>query len=115
MLFRSLEQLGAVNFTKGCYPGQEIVARSQYRGEVKRRLFRWHVEGEAPAPGQPIYSAEGPGQAVGVVVNAASAPTGGHDILAVVRIDQAEAGGLRLGKADGPALERLPLRLSDAT
>ena len=111
----NLEQLGAVNFTKGCYPGQEIVARSQYRGEVKRRLFRWHVEGEAPAPGQPIYSAEAPAQAVGIVVNAAPAPTGGHDILAVVRIDQAEAGGLRLGKADGPALERLPLRLSDAT
>jgi tRNA-modifying protein YgfZ len=110
----NLEQLGAVNFTKGCYPGQEIVARSQYRGEVKRRLFRWHVEAEAPAPGQPIYSAEAPAQAVGVVVNAAPTPTGGYDILAVVRIDQAEAGGLRLGKADGPALERLPLRLSDA-
>ena len=109
----NLEQLGAVNFTKGCYPGQEIVARSQYRGEVKRRLFRLHVEAEAPTPGQPIYSAEAPAQAVGIVVNAAPAPTGGHDILAVVRIDQAEAGGLRLGKADGPVLERLPLRLSD--
>ena len=111
----NLEQLGAVNFTKGCYPGQEIVARSQYRGEVKRRLFRWHVKAEVPAPGQPIYSADTPAQAVGVVVNAAPAPTGGYDILAVVRIDRAEAGDLRLGKADGSALERLPLRLGDAT
>jgi len=69
---------------------------------------------QAPAPGQQIYSADGPAQAVGVVVNAAPAPTGGYDILAVVRMELAEAGGLRLGKADGPALERLPLRPGDA-
>jgi folate-binding protein YgfZ len=109
----NLEQLGAVNFTKGCYPGQEIVARSQYRGEVKRRLFHFHVEAQIAAPGQPIYAADAAAQAVGVVVNAAPAPVGGYDILAVVRIDQAEDGGLHLGTADGPVLERLPLRQSD--
>ena len=109
----NLEQLGAVNFTKGCYPGQEIVARSQYRGEVKRRLFRFHTA-QTAAPGQPIYSADSAAHTVGVVVNAAPAPAAGYDILAVVRIDQAEAGGLRLGAAEGPALERLPLRQSDA-
>jgi len=110
----NLEQLGAVNFTKGCYPGQEIVARSQYRGEVKRRLFRFHVDTQAAAAGQSIYPADAAAQAVGVVVNAAPAPAGGCDMLAVVRTDQVETSGLRLGTTDGPALERLPLRLSDA-
>ena len=51
----NLEQLGAVSFTKGCYPGQEIVARAQYRGEVKRRLFRLHAPDTRPAAGQPIF------------------------------------------------------------
>jgi folate-binding protein YgfZ len=110
----NLEQLGAVNFTKGCYPGQEIVARSQYRGEVKRRLFRFHVDAQAAAAGQSIYPADAATQTVGIVVNAAPAPGGGCDMLAVVRIDQAQTGGLRLGTAGGTALERLPLRLGDA-
>jgi hypothetical protein len=110
----NLEQLGAVNFSKGCYPGQEVVARSQYRGEVKRRLFRFHAELPTAAPGQPLYSGEVSGQAVGVVVNAAPAPSGGLDLLAVVRIDQAGSSSLRLGAPDGCLLRGLPLHQADS-
>jgi folate-binding Fe-S cluster repair protein YgfZ len=65
------ERFGAVDFQKGCYPGQEIVARAQYRGQVKRRMVRVR----APVPlraGQDLYSDDLPGQASGTVVNAAA-------------------------------------------
>jgi len=91
-----------------------VVARSQYRGEVKRRLFRFHAEAPAAAPGQPLYSGEVSGQSVGVVVNAAPAPSGGQDLLAVVRIDQAGSSSLRLGAADGCLLRSLPLHRADS-
>jgi folate-binding Fe-S cluster repair protein YgfZ len=99
----NLEQLGAISFTKGCYPGQEIVARAQYRGEVKRRLFRLHAPDAAPAAGQTVFE---PGESAGcgMVVNAAPAPGGGFDLLAVLSTTAAEAGDLRLGGPDGPAL-----------
>ena len=99
----NLEQLGAVSFDKGCYPGQEIVARAQYRGEVKRRLFRLHAPDAAPAAGQPVFQ-PGEGAACGMVVNAAPAPGGGFDLLAVSSTNAAEAGDLRLGGPDGPVL-----------
>jgi folate-binding protein YgfZ len=93
-----LEHLGAISFTKGCYPGQEIVARSQYLGQVKRRLFRIHSESEALAPGQELLSSGSP---AGTVVNAALAPGGGCEALAVVQIEAA-AGALAL--PDGSAV-----------
>jgi len=70
----NLEKLGAVDFQKGCYPGQEIVARAQYRGQVKRRM----VQMRAPA-GSDLR----PGQAFegGVVVDRA-----GDELLAVMPI-----------------------------
>jgi len=103
------ELLGAVSFTKGCYPGQEIVARTQYRGEIKRRTWLLHADTEdPPAPGQSIH-APGAGQAVGTVLAAAAAPDGGYDALACVHTELAQAGELRLGSAQGPALRRLPL------
>lgn len=99
----NLEQLGAISFTKGCYPGQEVVARAQYRGEVKRRLFRLHAPSAAPAAGQPVFQ---PGEhgACGTVLDAAPAPGGGFDLLAVVSTNAADAGDLRLGGPDGPVL-----------
>jgi folate-binding protein YgfZ len=97
----NFERLGAISFTKGCYPGQEIVARAEYRGEVKRRLFRLHAPGGAPAGGQAIFRAGDPA-ACGMVVNAAPAPGGGFDLLAVVLTGAAEAGTLRLGSSEGP-------------
>ena len=103
------ERLGAVDFKKGCYPGQEIVARTQYRGVLKRRMVRARVAAAA-APGGELYADDLPGQASGTVVNAAPAPEGGSELLAVVQISALEnAAGIRLGAADGPLLELLPL------
>jgi hypothetical protein len=105
----NFERLGAIDFKKGCYPGQEIVARTQYRGVLKRRLVRASVQAVA-VPGDALYAADLPGQASGTVVNAAPAPEGGSELLAVVQISSLEsASAIRLGAADGPPLELLPL------
>ena len=101
----NFELLGGVSFKKGCYPGQEIVARTQYRGILKRRMALAHVEGAArPAPGQPAYSSAFGDQAAGMVVNAAPAPGGGFDLLVVAQIDSLRAGDLRLDSLQGPPL-----------
>ncbi len=105
----NLDRLGAVDFKKGCYPGQEIVARTQYRGVLKRRMVRARVAAPA-APGNDLYAADLPGPASGTVVNAAAAPEGGTELLAVVQISSLEsASAIRLGAADGPQLELLAL------
>ena len=102
------EALGGVSFQKGCYPGQEIVARSQYLGKMKRRMVLAHVDAAA-APGDSLYSADLGEQASGMVVNAAPAPTGGYDLLAVAQIESARNQTLHLKTADGPALALKPL------
>jgi hypothetical protein len=104
----NLEAIGGVNFQKGCYPGQEIVARSQYLGKMKRRMFLAHVDATA-APGDSLYSADFPGQATGSVVNAAPAPSGGCDILVVAQIESAHTQTLHLQAADGTPLTLKPL------
>ena len=106
----NLELIGGVSFRKGCYPGQEIVARMQYLGKPKRRLFLAHVDAEAsPAPGESLV-AEGAGeQSAGTVVNAAPSPDGGFDLLAVVQTASADTATVRLGSAAGPALRFRPL------
>lgn len=67
------ELVGGINFKKGCYPGQEVVARSQYRGTLKRRAFVAHAPGPV-APGTEVFSADDPGQPAGMVINAAPIP-----------------------------------------
>jgi folate-binding protein YgfZ len=104
----NLEVIGGVSFQKGCYPGQEIVARSQYLGKLKRRMFLAHVDAEA-APGDSLYSADIEGQATGTVVNAAPAPAGGFDLLAVMQVESANTHTLYLKAADGAALQLKPL------
>lgn len=104
----NLELIGGVNFQKGCYPGQEIVARSQYLGKLKRRMFLAHVDAAA-APGDSLYSADIEGQATGAIVNAAPAPEGGFDVLAVAQIDSARTRTLHLKAVDGAALSLKPL------
>jgi folate-binding protein YgfZ len=107
----NLELVGGVNFQKGCYPGQEIVARSQYRGTVKRRMFL--AEGDAAAEaGAEVFAADDPSQPAGQVVLAASLEGAGgvrHAALIEAKRALADAGGLRLGAADGPALRLQPL------
>jgi len=104
----NLEVIGGVSFQKGCYTGQEIVARSQYLGKLKRRMFLAHVDAEA-TPGDNLYSADFAGQATGTVVNAAPAPAGGFDVLAVAQVESAHTQTLHLKAADGAALSLKPL------
>ncbi|WP_322059710.1 folate-binding protein [Paraburkholderia sp. J63] len=103
--------LGGVNFKKGCYPGQEIVARSQYRGTIKRRTALASVAAglDAARPGAELFHSEDPGQPCGMIVNAAAAPEGGVDLLAEIKLAALESGSVHLGAADGPALRILPL------
>ena len=104
----NMQILGGVSFNKGCYPGQEIVARSQYLGKVKRRLHLAHVETLAHA-GDELFSPDLADQAAGQIANAAPAPGGGFDVLAVVHGSSVEAGEVRLGSRDGPRLAFRPL------
>ena len=98
----NLEALDGVNFQKGCYPGQEVVARSQYRGTLKRRAYLAE-SGEPLAPGMDVFDAAEPEQPAGMVVMAASAP--GHAASALVSLKTASADGrLFAGAPDGVPL-----------
>jgi folate-binding protein YgfZ len=105
----NLDALDGVNFQKGCYTGQEIVARTQYLGRLKERLTLAHVDGASPAPADRVYSAVFGEQACGTIVNVAAAPGGGHDLLAVVQIAARDSGEVRLAAPDGRRLALLPL------
>jgi hypothetical protein len=102
----NLELLGGVDFRKGCYPGQEIVARLQYRGEVKRRTYR--LRADVPlASGQALYADDVPGQAAGTVLNVA-----GGEALAVLQVASADGGAAIRAVQGGAPLEILPLPYS---
>ena len=107
----NLELIGGVSFNKGCFPGQEVVARTQHLGKVKRRMFLAHVDQARtpPSPGDDIFSDDIPGQASGTVVNAQAAPGGGYDLLAVVHHSSRESSVVRLRSTDGPVLRFLDL------
>jgi folate-binding protein YgfZ len=106
----NLDLIGAVNFKKGCYPGQEIVARMQYLGKTKRRMYLAHVDSDvAPQAGDELFSAEMEGQPCGMVVNAQAAPDGGFDLLAVVQIASQETQTVHCKSLQGAALKFLPL------
>jgi tRNA-modifying protein YgfZ len=112
----NLELLGGVDFKKGCYPGQEVVARSQYRGTLKRRMQLFTTSGAAAA-GQEVFHSADPGQPAGMVVNAASRADGtGMDALVEVKLAALSDGSLHLGSPQGPVLrqEALPYLLPDA-
>jgi folate-binding protein YgfZ len=100
--------LGGIDFQKGCYTGQEIIARTHYLGRLKERTLLFHAEAESVRPSQRLYSAAFGDQACGTVVNAAAAPAGGFDLLAVLQL-AAERDDVHLGSPDGPALTPLPL------
>lgn len=104
----NLQALGGVSFKKGCYTGQEIVARMQYLGKLKRRLYRLSLTGDAvPAVATPLFSPVH-GSSVGDVVLAARS-SAGIELLAVVQEDALLDGNLHLGSLEGPALQRLDL------
>ena len=100
----NFERVGGVDFAKGCYPGQEVVARSQYRGTIKRRMFLFETDAVAAA-GQEVFHSADPGQPAGMVVNAAGRPGGGAtSLLAEVKLAALDGGTLHLASADGPVL-----------
>ncbi|WP_434772423.1 YgfZ/GcvT domain-containing protein [Pseudomonas entomophila] len=100
----NLQAVGGVSFKKGCYTGQEIVARMQYLGKLKRRQYRLLLDdGQAPAPGTGLFSPVH-GSSVGEVVLAAPTGEGGCELLAVVAADAIESGQLHLGSPEGPRL-----------
>jgi hypothetical protein len=105
----NLDALDGVSFRKGCYAGQEIVARTQYLGRLKERLALVHVGVEPPAAGTRLFAASFGDQACGTVVNAAPAPGGGADLLAVAQTIAIASDALRLGAVDGAAASLLPL------
>ncbi|HKX41003.1 MAG TPA: folate-binding protein [Burkholderiaceae bacterium] len=102
------EIVGGVDFKKGCYPGQEIVARSQYRGTIKRRMFLFDCAAVAQ-PGAELFDPRDAAQPAGLVANAAPHPDGsGSSVLAEVKLAAVDAApgaaALRLNSADGPTL-----------
>ena len=103
------EILGGVDFQKGCYPGQEIVARTQYLGRLKERLFAFHAAVPDIAPATKLHSPAFGDQACGTVVSAVPDPNGGCLLLAVVQVAAVESADLRLGDEPGTPLALRPL------
>lgn len=104
----NLQAVGGVSFKKGCYTGQEIVARMQYLGKLKRRLYRLSLAtSETPAPGTPLFSPSH-NSSIGEVVIAANADQS-VELLAVLQAEAADSGDVRLGALEGPGLQLLDL------
>ena len=101
------ESIGGVNFKKGCYPGQEVVARSQFRGTLKRRAFIVHAEAQLQA-GTEVFATSDAEQAAGTVVQAAPAPQGGWEAIISMQISAAPE-ALMAGSATGTPLTIQPL------
>lgn len=102
------ESVGGVNFKKGCYPGQEVVARSQFRGTLKRRAYLVHSA--APlAAGQDVFHESDLEQPCGTVAQAAANPTAGFDAIVSMQTSAAQGGRLTQGGPNGAVLELEPL------
>jgi folate-binding protein YgfZ len=101
------QAINGLSFSKGCYPGQEIVARMHYLGKLKKRMYLAFVKTDiAPAVGQELASAkQQSGTNTGQVVNVAKHPDGHYAVLAVIQIKDAETDTIHLGDANGPVLE----------
>ncbi len=106
----NFDLIGGLSFKKGCYPGQEIVARMQYLGKLKRRMYLAHLDvSEAPQPGDELFSADMEGQGSGMIVNVSLAPGGGYDLLAVLQVSSRESQTMHWKSPQGEALQFLPL------
>ncbi|MCU7845680.1 MAG: folate-binding protein YgfZ [Candidatus Thiodiazotropha sp. (ex Monitilora ramsayi)] len=107
----NMQLIDGVSFTKGCYTGQEVVARMQYLGKLKRRMYLAHVETDTPPqPGDELFASDSSSaQGAGKLVDAQPVGNGGYDLLAVIEIDSAEAAKVSLGE-NGPrlTLKQLP-------
>jgi len=104
----NLDLIGALSYTKGCYPGQEIVARTHYLGRLKQRMFRATVAAPA-APGEKLYCADLGEQAAGMIVSAALNAEGHHEVLAVLQTANAQTTTYHCGSLQGAALTLIAL------
>ncbi len=102
------ESVGGVSFKKGCYPGQEIVARSQFRGTLKRRAYIVHASATLSV-GQEVFHSADADQPCGLVAAAAPSPAGGFDAIVSIQTAAAMDGSLTAVSASGPRLSLLPL------
>jgi tRNA-modifying protein YgfZ len=105
------ESVGGVNFKKGCYPGQEVVARSQFRGTLKRRAYVVNIDSDATQPvvGHEVFHSSDAEQPCGTVVQIAANPSGGYSAIVSMQVSAAEGGKLSLGSATGANITLLPL------
>ena len=109
------ESVGGVNFKKGCYPGQEVVARSQFRGTLKRRAYvvQINTDGVQPFVSQEVFHESDAEQPCGMVVqiakNPATDPSGGYSAIVSMQVSASTDGKLTLGSANGAKITLLPL------
>jgi folate-binding Fe-S cluster repair protein YgfZ len=108
----NMQLVDGISFTKGCYVGQEVVARMKYLGKLKRRMYRAHVATEQrPAAGGELFSPheKSSGQGVGNVVDARPSPDGGYELLVTVTDSAYAEDDLHLQNESGPQLDFLSL------
>lgn len=110
----NMELVNGVSFKKGCYTGQEIVARMHYLGKLKKRMYRIKVNCEKqPMPGDHLFAEQSKGGSnTGSIVNAQLNANGHYEALAVIQITDAENEKIRLYDANGPEIEILDLPYS---
>ena len=101
-----LDITGGLSYVKGCFPGQEIIARVHYRGSVKQRLHRSFIPagGQQPVPGDKLYAGDSSDNNVGTILNVVDSPANGYGILAVADVKDAAAWELRLAGNSGKTL-----------
>lgn len=107
----NFELINGVSFKKGCYTGQEIVARMHYLGKLKRRMYRIRIDTtDSVLPGTALFSPDSTsGQGTGSIVMSAASSENGTEALAVIQIKQAESQTLKLNDIDGPAISVLEI------
>ncbi|MHB8454714.1 MAG: CAF17-like 4Fe-4S cluster assembly/insertion protein YgfZ [Acidiferrobacterales bacterium] len=109
----NLDLVDGINFKKGCYPGQEIVARMHYLGRLKQRMVRAHVVTTTPPmPGTAVFAPDFVGQSAGTVVDAQPGPEDGFDVLVVVQLSSLTIGEFHLAAPDGPRLKLVEMPYS---
>ncbi|MCP3866637.1 MAG: folate-binding protein YgfZ [Gammaproteobacteria bacterium] len=109
----NLQLIDGVSFTKGCYTGQEVVARMKYLGKLKRRMYLTRIQAGidfCPKPGDELYSStSASGQGAGKIVDARPSPDGGCELLAVLEIAAFEQDDVHIGSTSGPKLQLMSL------
>lgn len=114
----NMDLIDGLSFRKGCYPGQEIVARMRYLGTLKKRMYRLHLDTEtSPQPGEEIFIKDTERrQPIGKIVDAHHHPGGGSEALAVIQITEAHNAALQLGSQQEVkiTLGKLPYALDTA-